>query len=58
MVIKAISQPVLHIKNAEIVTQDVVSSSRVEVTTTPTFKGSCDIKVENKEAVDRYKRSR
>ena len=55
MVIKAISQPELHIKNAEIVTQDVVSSSRVEATTTPLFKGSCDIKVENKEAVDKYK---
>jgi hypothetical protein len=55
MVIKAISEPNIYIKNQEAAKQDVIETERTESTLTPPFYGVCDIADENKEFVDTYK---
>lgn len=55
MVIKAISQPTVYIKNAESIKEDIISTESTEVSLTPLFSGSYEISSVSKEAVDKYK---
>lgn len=55
MIIKAISDPSIYIKNAESVSSDIISTERTESTLTPEFFGSFSISTISKESVDKYK---
>ena len=55
MVIKAIQDVEVLIKNAEGVREDVISSERTEPTLTPVFFGSYNSAPVNQESLDRYK---
>lgn len=55
MIVKAISDPMVEILNAEAVKQDVISSERTEASLTPLFTGAFTIAAVNKEPVDKYK---
>ena len=55
MVIKAINQPEVYIKNAEVTKQDVVSTERTEPTLNPLFMGVYSIPDINKELEDKYR---
>lgn len=56
MIIKAISKPGVYIENNEIgITDDIISSERVEYVLTPLIIGVCNIDALNKEIVDKYK---
>lgn len=55
MVIKAIDEPNVYIKNAESIADDVISSERTEATLTPELYGGFDITTVSKEFIDKYK---
>lgn len=55
MIIKAIQQPAVTIKNAKAVRLSMVNSERTETTLTPLFAGSCEIGAESKEKVDKFR---
>lgn len=55
MVIKAISDPNVFIRNAQGVREDVISTERTEPTLTPMFYGAFQITAESKESVDQFR---
>lgn len=55
MIVKAISEPTVYIKNAESIKEDVISTENTEVILTPLFSGAYEISTISKEAVDKYK---
>lgn len=55
MVIKAIDDPEVYIKNRDALRQDIIASRKVELTLTPEFFGTYQIHSRNKEAEDVYK---
>lgn len=55
MLIKAIDEPEVYIKNAEAIKPDVIATERTESTLTPLFTGGFSIPERSKEQVDKYK---
>lgn len=56
MVVKAIHQPDVYLKNTENVnSSEIVSRERIERSLTPIFFGSCDINEDDKEMLNQYK---
>ena len=56
MIVKAITKPRIIIENAEtVVSTDITSAQRTELTLAPLFFGSCTIPEWEKELVEEYK---
>lgn len=61
MIVKAINEPSIYIKNAENLNQDIIATEKVEGSLTPLFVGYCDFEASNTsfntklEMVDKYR---